>query len=225
MLQASFIPPRPQRELRELTRSRTSLRYERVAEVNRLQKTLGGANIKLASVVSASTGKSGHDMLRALVAGTTEAASMAQLARGVLRQKIPQLQRALAGQFSSHHRFLVAQQLAHSDALDLLMEQVGEAIATRLDTQAEELRLLQTLPGVGQRTAEVMLAEIGSDMRRFPSAGHRASWVGVCPGNQERAGKRQSGRTRKGSPWLRAALVEAAQAAGRMKQATYIAAQ
>jgi transposase len=193
LLRASFIPPRPQRDRRELTRSRTSRRYERVAEVNRLQKTLDGANIKLASVVSDITGKSGHQMLRALVAGTTEAARMAQLARGVLRQKIPQLQRALAGQFSAHHRFLVAQQLAHLDALDLLMEQVGEEIATRLDPHAEELRLLQTLPGVGQRTAEVILAEIGSDMSRFPSAGHLASWIGLCPGNQESAGKRQSG--------------------------------
>lgn len=226
LLRASFIPPRPQRELRELTRYRTALRYERVAEVNRLQKILEGANIKLASVVSDITGKSGHEMLLALVAGTTEAASIAQLARGVLREKIPQLERALAGQFNAHHRFLVAQQLAHIDFLDLLIERVGAEIATRLQADAAAaLCLLQTLPGVGQRTAEVILAEIGTDMSRFPSAGHLASWVGLCPGNQESAGKRLSGRTRKGSPWLRAALVEAAQAAAHMKQPTYLAAQ
>lgn len=226
LLRASFIPPRPQRELRELTRYRTALRYERVAEVNRLQKILEGANIKLASVVSDITGKSGHEMLLALVAGTTEAASMAQLARGVLREKIPQLERALVGQFHAHHRFLVAQQLAHIDFLDLLIERVGAEIATRLQADAAAaLCLLQTLPGVGQRTAEVILAEIGTDMSRFPSAGHLASWVGLCPGNQESAGKRLSGRTRKGSPWLRAALVEAAQAAAHMKQPTSLAAQ
>lgn len=225
LLRASFIPPRPQRELRELTRYRTSLRYERVAEVNRLQKILEGANIKLASVVSDITGKSGHAMLLALVAGTTDVAALAQLARGTLRGKIPELERALAGQFSPHQQFMVAHQLGHIDALDQLMEQVGEEITARLATAAAEVTLLQSLPGIGQRTAEVILAEIGTDMSRFPSAGHLASWVGLCPGNQESAGKRQSGRTRKGSPWLRAALVEAAQAAGRMKQPTYIAAQ
>jgi transposase len=161
---------------------------------------------------------------------------MAQLARGVLRQKIPPLQRALAAQFSAHHRFLVAQQLAHIDYRDLLIEQVGAEIARRLQASAaeerrlqasaaEERRLLQPLPGVGQRTAEVILAEIGTDMSRFPSAGHLASWVGLCPGNQQSAGKRLSGRTRKGSPWLRTALVEAAQAAVHKKQPTYLAAQ
>lgn len=226
LLRASFIPPRPQRELRELTRYRTSLRYERVAEVNRLQKILEGANIKLASVVSDITGKSGHAMLLALVAGTTDVAAMAQLARGTLRGKIPQLERALAGQFSAHQRFIVAHQLAHIDALDQLMDEVSEEITARLAIAAEEVILLQSLPGIGQRTAEVVLAEIGTDMTRFPSAGHLASWVGLCPGNQESAGKRQSGRTRKGSPWLRAALVEAAQSAGRMKrQPTYVASQ
>ena len=136
LLRASFIPPRPPRDLRELTRSRTALRDERVAEGNRLQKTWEGATSKLASVVSDSTGKSGHEMRRALGAGTTEAASMAQWARGVLRQKIPQVQRALAGQFSAHHRFLLAQQVAPSDALDRLMEQVGEEIAPRRDPHA-----------------------------------------------------------------------------------------
>jgi transposase len=226
LLRASFIPPRPQRELRELTRYRTSLRYERVAEVNRLQKILEGANSKLASVVSAITGKSGHAMLLALVAGTTDGAAMAQLARGTLRGKIPQLERALAGQFSAHQRFLVAHQLAHIDALDHLMDEMSEEITARLATAAEEVTLVQSLPGIGQRTAEVLIAEIGTDMTRFPSAGHLASWVGLCPGNQESAGKRQSGRTRKGSPWLRSALVEAAQAAGRMKRhPTYVAAQ
>ncbi|HUY77021.1 MAG TPA: IS110 family transposase, partial [Ktedonobacterales bacterium] len=181
LLRASFIPPRPQRELRELTRYRTSLRYERVAEVNRLQKILEGANIKLAAVVSDITGKSGHAMLLALVAGTTEVAAVADLARGSLRGKIPQLERALAGQFSAHHRFMVAHQLAHIDALDQLMDEMSQEITTRLASAAEEVALLQSLPGVGQRTAEVVIAEIGTDMSRFPSAGHLASWVGLCP--------------------------------------------
>lgn len=225
LLRASFIPPRPQRELRELTRYRTSLRYERVAEVNRLQKILEGANIKLASVVSDITGKSGHAMLLALVAGTTDTTALAQLARGTLRGKIPELERALAGQFSAHQQFIVAHQLAHIDALDQLLDEISVEITARLAIATEEVTLLQSLPGIGQRTAEVVLAEIGTDMSRFPSAGHLASWVGLCPGNQESAGKRQSGRTRKGSPWLRAALVEAAQSAGRMKQSTYISAQ
>ncbi|HEV2459920.1 MAG TPA: IS110 family transposase, partial [Ktedonobacterales bacterium] len=224
LLRASFIPERPQRELRELTRYRTTLIQERANEVNRLQKVLEGANIKLASVATDILGRSGRDMLVALVSGTSDAAALAQLARGRLREKIPQLEQALAGQFGPHHRFLIAQQLAHIDFLDASLERVSAEIAERLRPFEPALERLQTLPGVGRRTAEVLLAEIGADLSRFPSAGHLASWAGLCPGNDESAGKRRSGRTRKGSPWLRTALVEAAQAAARTKD-TYLAAQ
>ena len=224
LLRPSFIPERPQRELRELTRYRTTLIHDRANEVNRLQKVLEGANITLASVATDILGKSGRDILVALVSGTSDAAALAQLARGRLREKLPQLEQALAGQFGPHHRFLIAQQLAHSDFLDASLERVSAEIAERMRPFEPALERLQTIPGVGRRTGEVLLAEIGADLSRFPSAGHLASWAGLCPGNDESAGKRRSGRTRKGSPWLRTALVEAAQAAARTKD-TYLAAQ
>ena len=224
LLRASFIPDRPQRELRELTRYRTTLIHERANEVNRLQKVLEGANIKLASVATDILGKSGRDILEALVAGTSDATALAQLARGRLREKIPQLEQALAGHFSAHQRFLIAQQLAHIDFLDASLERLSAEIGDRLRPFEGELERVQTIPGVGRRTAEVLLAEIGPDLSRFPTARHLASWAGLCPGNDESAGKRRSGRTRKGSPWLRTALVEAGQAAARAKD-TYLAAQ
>jgi transposase len=224
LLRASFIPDRPQRELRELTRYRTTLIHDRANEVNRLQKVLEGANIKLASVATDILGQSGHDILVALVSGTSDAAALAQLARGRLREKIPQLEQALSGQFGPHQRFLIAQQLAHIDFLDASLERVSAEIGERLHPFESALVRLQTIPGVGQRTAQVLLAEIGADLSRFPSAGHLASWAGLCPGNDESAGKRRSGRTRKGNIWLRTALVEAAQAAARTKD-TYLAAQ
>jgi transposase len=224
LLRASFIPDRPQRELRELTRYRTTVIHDRANEVNRLQKVLEGATSKLSSVATDILGKSGRDMLEALVAGTTESAALAQLARGRLREKIPQLEQALAGQFSAHHRFLIAQQLAHIDFLDASLERLSAEIAERVRPFDAARERLSTIPGVGRRTAEVLVAEIGTDLTRFPSAGHLASWAGLCPGNDERAGKRRSGRTRQGSPWLRTALVEAAQAAARTKD-TYLATQ
>ena len=225
LLPASFVPDRPHRELRELTRYRTALIRERTAEVNRLQKTLEGANIKLAAVASDVLGVSGRQMLEALVAGTTDAVALAHLARGRLREKLPELERALAGRFGAHQRFLVAAQLAHLDFLDTAIERVSAEIRERLRPCAAALELLDTIPGVGRRTAEVLVAELGPDLRRFPTARHLASWAGMCPGNHESAGKRKSGKTRKGSPWLRVALTEAAHAAARTKQATYLTAQ
>ncbi len=224
LLRASFIPDRPQRELRELTRYRTTLVHERADEVNRLQKVLEGANIKLSSVATDLLGKSGRAMLEALVGGSTDVAALAQLARGRLREKLPQLEQALAGQFGPHQRFLIAQQLAHIDFLDASLERVSAEIGDRLRPFEPPMERLQTIPGVGRRTTEVLLAEIGTDLSRFPTARHLASWAGLCPGNDESAGKRRSGRTRKGSPWLRTALVEAARAAARTKD-TYLAAQ
>jgi transposase len=218
LLRASFVPDRPQRELRELTRYRTSLLGERTAEVNRLQKTLEGANIKLAAVATNVLGKSGREMLEALVGGTTDPAVLADLARGKLRAKLPELARALAGSFGPHQRFLIAEQLAHLDYLDEVIERVSTEITARLGPVQTAVERLDSIPGVGQRTAEVLVAELGTDLGRFPTAAQLASWAGMCPGNHESAGKRLSGRTRKGNPWLRAALVEAGQAAGRTKQ-------
>jgi transposase len=245
LLRPSFVPERPQRELRELTRYRTTLVGERSAEVNRLQKTLEGANIKLAAVASNVLGVSGRQMVEALVAGETDAAALAACARGRLRDKLPRLQQALTGQVGPHQRFLLGQQLAHIDALDQVIAEVSTEIARRLREAApqshraapapspptpgatpspepspEETNLVQrlcTIPGIGQRAAEIMLAEIGRDVRRFPTPAHLASWAGMCPGNHESAGKRISGKTRRGNPHLRSLLVEVAQAASRTK--------
>ena len=224
LLRPSFIPDRPQRELRELTRYRTSLLQERSAEVNRLQKTLEGANIKLSAVATDIMGKSGRDMLAALVAGRTDAAALAQLARGKMREKLPQLEKALRGQFAAHQRFLVAQQLAHIDGLDDIIERVSAEIAERVRPFAQEIEQMDTVTGIGRRTAEVLVAEVGTNLMRFPTHRHLTSWAGLCPGNNESGGKHHSGKTRKGSPWLRAALIEAARAAGRSKK-TYLGAQ
>jgi transposase len=224
LLTGSFVPERPQRELRELTRYRSSLVRERTAAANRLQKTLEGANIKLASVATDILGKSGREILAALVAGETDGVALAQLAQGRLREKIPQLERALVGCVGPHQRFLVAEQVAHIDYLDEAIARVSAEIAERVRPDADAIGRLDTIPGVGQAVAEALVAEIGADMERFPTAKHLASWAGLCPGNHESAGNRRSGRTRKGSPWLRACLVQAAHAAARTK-GTYLAAQ
>ena len=224
LLRPSFVPPRPQRELRELVRYRTTLVRERASEVNRLQKTLEGANIKLAAVATDVTGKSGRAIMAALVAGTTTPTTLADLAQGRMRAKLPQLEQALTGRMAHHQRFLLAQQLAHVEFLETTIERVSTEIAVRLHASEDAIGRLMTIPGVGRRTAEVLVAEMGTDMDQFPTARHLASWVGLCPGNNESAGKQKSGRTRKGNPWLRAALVEVAQAAGRAKR-TYVGAQ
>jgi transposase len=217
LLAPSFVPERPARELRELTRYRSSLVRERSAERNRLHKTLEGANIKLGSVVSDITGVSARAMLAALVTGRDDAGALADLAVGQLRHKRPELEQALTGRMSAHQRFMVAQHLSHIDALDEQIATVSAEIAERLHPFEPQLVLLDSIPGIGRWSAEVVLAEIGPDMTRFPTAGHLASWAGMCPGHDESAGKRRSGRTRKGSPWLRVMLTEAAYAAGRGK--------
>jgi len=225
LLKASFVPERRQRELRELTRYRTSLREERAAEVNRLQKVLEGANIKLASVASDIMGRSGRDMLAALVSGDKTPAEMAELALGKLREKIPQLERALDGKVAPHQRFLVAQQLAHIDFLDEAIAQVEQEIGERLSPfEAQVAERLDPVPGVALGVAQVVIAEVGSNVDRFPTAGHLTSWTGICPGNRESAGKRGRGKTRKGNQALRTALVNAAHAAS-MKKGSYLQAQ
>ena len=217
LLKASFIPPRFQRELRDLTRYRTSLVRERARLVNRLQKVLEDANIKLASVATDVLGVSARQMLEALVAGKTDTQALAELARGRLRKKIPQLQAALTGHFQSHHRFLIAEQLSHIDFLDEAIAHLNQEIGDRMVPFEEELQLLDTIPGIDCRLAQQLLAEIGPDMGRFADGGHLASWAGICPGHNETGGKRRSGKTRKGSPWLRSAVLEAAHAAAHVK--------
>ena len=223
LLRASFVPSRPERELRELTRYRSALIRERASEVNRVQKVLEGANIKLASVASEVSGVSGLAILRALIAGEEDPGVLAALARGRMRSKRAALEEALEGRMGAHQRFTLGVMLRHIGELDRDIDEVSAEIERRLAPLELAIARLVTIPGIGRRTAETLLAEIGSDMSRFPSARHLASWAGMCPGNHESAGKRASGRTRKGSPWLRGALVDAAHAAGRTR--TYLGAQ
>jgi transposase len=224
LLRASFIPSAEQRALRDLTRHRSTLVEERARIVNRLQKVLEDTNIKLAAVASDITGKSARMMLEALLAGERDVNRLADLARGRMRAKRVQLEQALAGWMQPHHCFLIAEHLSHIDYLDESIERLSAQIAARLTECEEEIVLLDTVPGLSRRSAEVLVAEIGTDLSRFPSAAHLASWAGMCPGNHESAGKRLSGRTRKGSRWLRQVLIEAAHAAARSKT-TYLGAQ
>lgn len=224
LLKGSFIPPKPIRELREMTRYRSSLIKERAREVQRVQKVLEDANIKLSSVATDIMGVSARAMLEALLAGCEDAKAMADLAQRRLRNKIPELERALKGVLGSHHRFLLAQQLAHIDFLDETIERLDAEIKERMRPFEEKARRLDTIPGIDDRTIEVVIGAIGVDMSRFPSEKHLVSWAGICPGNNESAGKRKSGKTREGDPWLREALVEAAWAAARTRN-TYLSAQ
>jgi transposase len=224
LLPASYVPDRAQRELRELTRYRLALVRERSREVQRLQKALEGANIKLGSVASNVVGKSGREILAGLVGGRTDAAALADLARGRLREKLPALERALVGRFGPHQRFLVARQLGHLDELDGLIAEVSAEIAERVRPFDDAIARLDTIPGVARTAAEVFVAEIGTDLGRFPTDAHLASWAALCPGNHESAGKRTSGKTRKGNRALRTMLIETANAAGRGR-GTYLGAQ
>ncbi len=221
LLRGSFVPPAPLRELRDLTRYRKSLIQERQREANRLHKILQDADIKLASVATDILGVSGRAILAALVAGTTEAAVLAELARGKLRAKRPALREALAGRFRAHHAFLVSQALAHLDYLDDAVETLSGEVDRCLAPFAAALAPLDSIPGINKRTAEVIIAEIGIDMEPFPSEHHLASWAGLCPGNNESAGKHKPGKTRKGNRWLRMALIEAALAAIRKKDSAF----
>jgi len=209
----SFVPPAPIRELRDLTRYRKVLIQERTREANRLHKVLQDAGIKLASVATDILGVSGRAMLEALVQGTTDPAILADLARGKLRAKLPALRAALAGRFRPQHAFLVSQLLAHLDYLEEAIDTLSERIEEVIAPFAAELARLDTMDGVNRRTAEGLIAELGVDIRPFPSDRPLASWAALCPGNNESAGKHRSGKTRKGNRWLRSALIEAALAA------------
>jgi transposase len=224
LLRGSFVPPRPFRELRDLTRYRKTLIRERQREVNRLHKLLEDAGIKLATVASDVLGASGRAMIEALISGQGDPDVLAELAKGKLRRKLPALRQALLGRFSGHHALLASHMLSHLDDLDHSIDGLSEEIGERLGPFAPELELLETITGVGRRSAEVMLAELGVDMSRFPTDRHCASWVKVCPGTEESAGKRRSGKTGKGNPWLRSTLIECARAASRSRNG-YLKAQ
>lgn len=217
LLRGSFVPPAPIRDLRDLTRHRRALMQERTRVANRLHKQLQDAGIKLASVATDILGVSGRAMLEALVQGTTDPEVLAELARGRLRKKLPALRQALTGRFRDHHAFLVSQLLAHLDYLEEVITAVTDRIGEQIAPFEEDVARLDTIPGVGRPTAEALIAEIGVDMGQFPSDRHLASWAGLCPGNNESAGKHKSGKTRKGNRFVRAALTEAALAAIRTK--------
>ena len=268
LLRASFVPPRPIRDLRDLTRQRTQLVGEKASVSNRIQKVLEDANIKLGGVASDVLGVSGRDMLRSIIAGVDSAEALANLARGRLRDKLPQLRKALQGRVTAHHRFLLGLHLDHLTHLEALIGQLDRRIndemekdrppppepqspgASATDPPAQRpeaaagvttpsapppqssgdlglwqsLWLLVTIPGISRRTAEVVLAEIGTDMSRFATAQQLASWAGLCPGNNESAGKRRTSRITRGDRWLRSILVQAAWAATHTK-GTYLSAQ
>jgi transposase len=229
LLKPSFIPPRPIRELRDLTRYRESLVRERTALANRIQKLIESANIKLGQVASDALGASGKGRLRALAAGETDAEQMSHLAHGVLQRKQPQLQQALEGRFPPAQRWILAELLEQYAHVEAALQRVEARIRQEVENSAdpfvtEAVQLLDTIPGIGETVAEILVAESGVDMERFPTDHHLASWAGVCPGNNESAGKRKSGKTTKGSRYLRAALVQAAWAASHQK-GTYLAAQ
>lgn len=224
LVRGSFIPDRAQRDLRDLTRHRTSLVRDRVCVVQRIQKVLEDTNLKLASVATDIVGLSCRAMLERLLSGEKNAATLAGLAKGRLRQKREALEAALEGVLRPHHRFLLVELLAQLDYLEEAVERVSGKIQEYTAPFQQEIEQLDTIPGINRTQAETLLAEVGADVSRFPTAGHLSSWAGVCPGNDESAGKRRSGKIRRGSPWLRTALVEAAHGAGRTKN-TYLGAQ
>jgi transposase len=226
LLKASYIPDRPQRELRELTRYRTHLIEERTREINRLHKVLEDANLKLSAVASDVLGVSGRAMLSAIIAGQDDPEALAQLAKGRLRSKIADLAHALTGHVSSNHRLLLTLHLEHIDELNAKLERLAVEIDKLVLPFDEDdlVARLDTIPGVDLKTAQVIMAELGTDMSRFKNADHAASWAGLVPGKNESAGHNQSSRTSKANPYLKAALVQAAHAAGRSKD-NYLAAQ
>jgi transposase len=217
LLRASFVPPTPIRELRDLTRYRASLAQEINRIANRIQKVLEDANIKLASVATDTLGASGRAMLEAMIQGEQDSRRLAEMAQGKLRNKIPELQEALQGRVSRHHRFLLRELLDHLYFVESKMQRIEQEVAERLGPFQSEVARLCTIPGVDRVTAWGLLAEIGLSMKQFPDAQHLASWAGLCPGSHESAGKRKSGKIRKGSLWLRRCLCQGAWAVSTKK--------
>ena len=224
LLQPSLVPDRPRRELRDLTRQRSQLLGDRARVVNRVQKVLEDANVKLASVASDITGRSGRAVLDALAEGGLTPAQMAELVHRSMEAKKPALRQALAGHVTDHHRFMLRQLLRQLDDLDAQVlafdRRIGQVMSP---LEREAVGRLDEVPGFDVRTGQVVVAEVGTDMSRFPSARHLASWAGLCPGNRESAGKRKSGRTRKANRWLKAALTQAAWGAGRTRRSRFSA--
>jgi transposase len=222
LLKPSFVPERPVRELRDLTRQRVQLIRQKAQVGNRIHKALEDANVKLGSVASDVLGVSGRDMIRAIVKGEVDPIKLADLARQKLRAKIPQLQEALCGEVQEHHRFLLGLLMEQVEFLEEQIDKLSVRIAEVLPVPFQEaIKRLDTIPGIDKKAAEDIVAEVGADMKPFKSAGHLASWVGLSPGNHESAGKRKSGRTTKGNKWLRVILVQCAWAASRSK-GTYL---
>lgn len=247
LLRASFVPERPMRELRDLVRHRAQLSSEKTREVNRIHKILEDANVKLGSVASNIMGVSGRDMIRAMIQGESDSSKLAELARRRLRGKIPELRVALEGKVGEHHRFMLKMHLEHVEYIETQMESITGRVEALMSDEPQEggeppagggttpgkdtplsyrraIELLARVPGLDQAVIENILAEIGLDMSRFPSAAHLSSWAGVCPGNNQSAGKRRSGKTTKGSRWLRRSLCQAAWAAVR-SSGTYFSEQ
>lgn len=224
LLRGSFVPSEPIRELRDLNRNRAILVQQRATVSNRIEKVLEDANIKLASVASHVLGQSGRTMLQAMVDGITEPAKLADMARAKLRNKIPELRLAFEGRFEERHRFQMEELLDQLKFLDATIAEFAQKIEERSQPLQDKIDLLMTIPGTDRITASSVIAEIGGDMNQFPTAQHLASWAGICPGNKESAGKQYSGKTRKGSRWLRRILCQAAWAASHTKN-TYLAAQ
>jgi len=224
LLRGSFVPPPVIAQLRDLTRYRKKLIEDRAKETQRVQKVLEDAGIKLDSVVTDVLGKASRRMLDALIAGERDPEVLAEMALTRMRPKIPELRQALLGRFNEHHALMIRAHLAHIDHLGTSIDQLDAEVDRVIAPFVDQVRRLMTIPGVGKRTAEVTIAEIGVDMSRFPSAAHLASWAGLCPGNHESAGKRRTGRARKGNAALRVALCEAAWA-GVRKNDSYLGAQ
>jgi transposase len=225
LLNGSFVPPEPIRDLRDLTRYRKKLVQDRSREASRVQKVLEDAGVKMSSVVSDCMGVSGRLMLNALIAGERSPEALANFAKAALKKKIPQLQRAMAtARFRDHHAMMLKAHLAHIDHLNATIAAIDEEVDEVIGPFASQRDLLMTIPGVGKHAAEVVIAEIGVDMNQFPTSGHLASWAGMCPGNNESAGKHLSGRTRSANPWLSGLLTQCGWSA-RQARGTYLAAQ
>jgi transposase len=224
LLAPSFVPPEPIRALRDLTRSRTQLIRDRAAVVNRIQKVLEGANIKLGSVATDVLGASGRAMIAGLIRGESDPQARAECARGSLRGKRPQLRQALEGRVTDHHRFLLGSLMDQVRHLEGQIERFTARVAEVMRPFEEAVGRLMAIPGMGRQSAEVIVAEIGADMAKFATPGHLASWAGMCPGNDQSAGKRRSGKTTKGSQWLRTMLVQVAWAASHTRETIFGAA-
>ena len=224
LIRSSFVPPAPIQELRDLTRTRRQLVHEVARHVLRIQKTLEDANLKLTQVMSDIVGVSGRAILNALIAGETDPDRLADLTRGRLKATRPDLRDALHGRVTDHHRFMIQLHLTQIDALETAVATIEARIGDALGPFRAAVNLLTTMPGLSETTARVLIAEIGTDMSRFPSAGHLISWAGLCPRLDESAGKRRSTRTRQSAPWLKPTLINAAWAATRKKD-SYLRAQ